>query len=118
MLEPVDEELARRAERHADLLAYDFFKSLTGLSVVTLGGILSLAGSVYADAVEKEDLLLTAIFISLGGVMALWAQIELVAAARKRRQPRRIVEWCRLLVPGLFGASVGTFLASLEGVLF
>ena len=117
MLEPVEEELARRA-RHADLLAYDFFKSLTGLSVVTLGGILSLAGSVYSEHVEKEDLLLTAVFISAGGLLALWAQIELVAAARRGKQPRRIVEWCRILVPGLFGASVGTFLASLEGVLF
>ena len=39
------------------LLAYDFFKHMTNLSIITLGGMVTLFGSVFADVHSKGEML-------------------------------------------------------------
>lgn len=94
------------------LLAYDFFKHMTSLSVVTLGGVLTLSGSLFQNALDPRRMLLSIGLIAASGVIAFAGQIEMVDwAHRGAGRPRIVARWGRGLVALTFGAGVGAFLS-------
>ena len=44
--------IAKYAGADAENLSYDFFKNITSLSLLALGGVLTLSESVFADEVD------------------------------------------------------------------
>lgn len=99
------------------LLAYDFFKHMTNLTLITLGGMITLFGSIFSNASFRDDMLLPVALIAASGVIAFVGQIEMVQWAYRGGEPRRVATWYRWLTPGLFGAGVGAFLSTAQELL-
>jgi len=103
------------AKPNPHLLAYDFFKHMSSLSVLTLGGMLTLSESVLAEIASDRSTYLAMALMALAGATAILAQNELVEwAHRDTPRPKFIARWGRLLTTGAFGAGVGAFLAGLD----
>jgi hypothetical protein len=121
MADEIAEEARREAERAPDnrpnphLLAYDFFKHMTTLSVVTLGGVLTLSGSLFAGDIDRAQLLFSMGLIAAAGVIAFAGQIEMVDwTYRGTPRPRITARWGRGLVAATYGGGVGAFLSIID----
>jgi hypothetical protein len=99
------------------LLAYDFFKHMTNLSIITLGGMVTLFGSVFANVHSKGEMLLPMGLTALSGIAAFVGQMEIVEWGYRGGTPRHIATLARWLTPGFFGAGVGAFLAAVSDTL-
>ena len=100
------------------LLAYDFFKHVTSLSIVTLGGILTLSGSIFENSLDTRRLLMAMTLVAASGVIAFAAQVEMVDwANRGTGKPRLLARWGRGLVALTYGAGVGAFLSTAQRAL-
>ena len=101
-----EEQITRAATSDNDLLLYDYFKHLTTLALVALGGAISIAKGAIATST-----LGTIVFaIGLGGGLAL---IGLLAVVRERlagKPTSRYVRWLRTASGVLFTFGVGMFL--------
>ena len=65
---------------------YDWFKHLTSLSLLTLGGVLSLSQSDAAADIKKATLVLVLFFLSLAG-MASFSGAAMVVESRTKATP-------------------------------
>jgi hypothetical protein len=100
------------------LLAYDFFKHMTNLSLLTLGGMVTLFGSIFSGASFKEDMLLPVALIAASGAAAFLGQLEILQwAYRGGASPKRAAIWYRWLTPAFFGTGIGAFLATAQDLL-
>ena len=99
------------------LLAYDFFKHMTNLSLITLGGMVTLFGSIFSGASFKEDMLLPMALTAAAGVAGFLGQIEVLQWAYRGGKLRRAAGWLRFLAPGLFGIGIGAFLSTAQELL-
>ena len=99
------------------LLAYDFFKHMTNLSLITLGGMVTLFGSIFSGASFRDDMLLPLAFVALSGGVAFLGQIEILQWAYRGGSPRRAASWYRWLTPTFFGVGVGAFLSTAQELL-
>ena len=108
-----DELLAEFKNIDSENLSYDYFKNLTSLSIVTLGGVLTLSEKVFTDQVEVWQMMTAAGLVAAGGVVALQCQADIVQVSRGKKAP---TVWLRIghrLAPSLFGGGVGAFMAIL-----
>ncbi len=113
-LQQIDDGLVTEFEAaDAEDLSYDFFKNLASLSVLTLGGVLTLSESVFVDRVEPWMMFLTGGFIAAAGLLALQCQAEIVQLSRGKKPPSNFLRFGHRLAPGLFGGGIGGFLAML-----
>jgi hypothetical protein len=103
-----DETVAERAEGAVDLLLYDYFKHLTTLSLVALGGVLGIADG---QEIARDALLLVVLLIGLGGAFALNGLHMIVRARMAARPLPRSIRWYRMLSGGAFSLGVGVFLS-------
>jgi hypothetical protein len=99
------------------LLTYDFFKHLTNLSLITLGGMVTLFGSIFSGASFKDDMLLPMALTAGAGVAGFLGQIEILQWAHRGGKPRRSMTWLRFLAPMLFGMGIGAFLSTAQELL-
>ncbi|MXO85095.1 hypothetical protein GRI38_03520 [Altererythrobacter aurantiacus] len=111
-----DEQLlAEFTGADAENLSYDFFKNMTSLSVLTLGGILTLSEGLFAERIEFRQMMLTAGLIAAGGVVALQCQADIVQMARGKKVSAAWLRFGHRIVPGFLGAGIGSFLALIAG---
>ena len=96
--------------RDPDAMLYDWFKHLTSLSLLTLGGVLSLSQVAEASAIKPASLIVVLILVSLAGVMAFSAADQLVHSRLKGLPLPRQVEWMQRASPALLGMGLGAFL--------
>jgi hypothetical protein len=90
-------------------MLYDWFKHLTTLSILTLGGVLSLSQS--ADAKLKSSSLVTVVlFIAAAGLASFTAADQLMRAVANAEPIPSSVRWLQKGAAGLFGMGVGAFL--------
>lgn len=94
-------------------LVYDFFKHFTSLSLLALGGMLTLMGSVFSEG-NRSGFVLSMALISISGAVALMGQTKMVDDAVRGKTSPRIIGWYRTIVPVFFGMGVGAFLAVLQ----
>lgn len=100
------------------LLSYDFYKHMTSLSVLTLGGVLTLSGSVFAANREPKRLLLSMVMIAASGIIAFLGQVEVVDwANRGGGSQKLLVRRGRGLVALTYGVGVGSFLSTVQSML-
>lgn len=109
MADRTDGKALTDAERHAELLLYDYFKHLTTLSLVALGGVLAISQDV--EQIGDRALLVVVLFISLGGGAALSA-IEVITKARLRGLPMPAsIGRYRIVSATAFSLGLGAYVA-------
>ena len=98
-------------EHDGELLLYDFFKHLTTLALLALGGVLSLSQVV--DRTDVKPWLLVAILvtISIGGIASFSGASEIVRARYTRTAPHKSLNLYRIAAPAFLALGVGMFLS-------
>ena len=96
-------------ETDRELLLYDFFKHLTSLTLLTLGGVLAIAQAVDKTDVKPPVLIAVLIIISGGGICSFVGASEIVKK-RYTGKASRSLEFYRKAAPALLALGVGMFL--------
>ena len=102
---------------YGETLLYDFAKMLTSLSLLVLGGVLTLAGSQQAADIPIFSLVLTSGSVAMAGMLGLSTAFGIVEARAKNREP---AGYLPVLIKGanfLLGVGVGGFMAIWLGSL-
>ena len=98
-----------RAKDDAQFLEYDLLKHITTMSLVALGGVLSLTQS---DAeFEARTMVVPVLLIATGGAFALTCIEQIVKSKRTGKPLGRYYSWWRALATGGFSMGIGAFLA-------
>ena len=99
-----------RRPRDADDLVYDYFKHMTSLSLVALGGVLTI--SQIPDAQPKPvSLGVVVVLLAAGGMSGFAGMDEVVTARFDGKDASKRITLYRKLCAGMFGMGVGGFLA-------
>lgn len=94
-------------------LAYDYFKSMTSLSVAALGGMLTLGGTVFGARLASWQMGAAALALAVSGMLALQAQTDIVQQSQGVKPPLNSSRAALRLVPAFFGVGLGLFLTFL-----
>jgi hypothetical protein len=111
------EDIDTRVERHdhvpdghyGESLLYDLSKFLTTLSLLAVGGILSLTEVAADGAYRPIWLLLVLASVSLGGVLSFGVAFSLADARSTRREPSWLLRTVLHSATTLFGIGTGGF---------
>lgn len=95
---------------YGETLLYDFAKTLTSLSLIVLGGVLSLAGTQQAADIPFFSLVLTSGSIAMAGMLALSTVFAIVEARAKNREPTTRLLLMIKAANFLLGVGVGGFM--------
>ena len=97
-------------QRYAEGLLYDYSKFVTTLSMLALGGVLSLTPSAATGGFSTKSLIPIVLSISAGGIVALSTANALVDARASGKEPSR---WLALHIKAAMafvGIGLGAFL--------
>ena len=86
---------------------------MVSLSVATLGGILTLGGTVFGAQIAPLQMGMAALPVALSGLIALQGQTDIMQLCQGVKPPLDSSRAAMRLVPGLYGLGVGVFLAFL-----
>ena len=102
--------------REPERLLYDWFKHLTSLSLLAIGGALSLS---QAGGAKVDPVPLGIIVIALGvaGACSFSGADQFVRAAAEGRPVPRTARLLQRAAPGFLGMGVGAFMAVFIGSL-
>lgn len=95
---------------YGESLLYDFSKFVTTLSLLALGGVLSLTQAADRSDVKLVNILLVLGSISLAGVLALSVASTLAASRSAGTEPPRWPGKAIRAAMGLLGVGTGAFL--------
>ena len=112
MIEGDEEQLPIAADAAAgdsELLLYDFFKHLTSLSLLSLGGVLALAQGADKRDVAPVMLIIVLIIIGAAAVCSFVGSSEIVAKRVTGTSSQKI-DFCRKAAPALLALGAGMFL--------
>lgn len=104
-----DIEEAEVPHQHPELLLYDYFKHLTSLSLLSLGGMLAMAEK--AKGTESFGMLIAVMAtVAFAAICSFSGASEIVASRfRADRKPRQI-GFYRVAAPVLLSFGIGGFL--------
>lgn len=97
-------------DHYGETLLYDFAKTLTSLSLLVLGGILTLGGTDQAKDIPLFNLVLTSGAIAASGMLALSTVFAIVEARMKGREPSTRLPLMIKTANFLLGVGVGGFM--------
>lgn len=109
----IDEEYQPSADSKAtdpDLLLYDFFKHLTSLSVVVLGGVLIIAKDFSSTDVARGSIVAAMMLISAAGICAFHGSSEIIRSRHTGTKAGRSLNMLRIAAPTLLAVGTGYFL--------
>ena len=95
--------------RQGDLILYDYFKHLTTLSLLILGGILTLTQTARGAELKLPGVLVVVGVVTLAGVLSFSGSGEIARAHFHGEQPKRI-DLYRKIAPVILSLGVGMFL--------
>ena len=95
---------------YGETLLYDFAKMLTSLSLLVLGGVLTLGGTQQAADIPLSGLVLTSGSIAMAGMLALSTVFAIVKARTNHREPPTYLEMLIKTANFLFGMGLGGFM--------
>lgn len=107
----LNDERLSSADFEGDMLLYDFFKHVTSMSVLALGGILVIVQSIAPEQVQGWKVLTTFGLVAFGGVSAFHGASEIVKAKTSGTKPGKLVYRLRMIAPTLLAGGVGVFLS-------
>ena len=98
------------SERYGESLLYDFAKFLTTLSILALGGVLTLTQTVDRSDIKTANIVMAIVAIALAGTLAV-TTANSIAYARASAQdlPRHLHRYI-LAAMALLGMGMGMFL--------
>ncbi len=107
---PVEPKAGSASETYGESLLYDFSKFLTTLSILALGGVLTLTQTADRSDIKTTNIVIAVIAIALAGTLAL-TTANAIAYARASAQalPRKLHRYT-LASMGLLGMGMGSFL--------
>jgi hypothetical protein len=94
----------------SELLLYDYFKHLTTLSLISLGGVLTVAQIGDGGEVKPLLLIMVLVTIGLGGVASFGGASEIVRARFTGTPAHKSLSLYRISAPMLLALGVGMFL--------
>jgi hypothetical protein len=117
-----DEELPARAsarEREGDGYAYDFFKFLTSLSLLTLAGIFAISQMQNAlGEIGKVTLIATMATVAAGGIASFIGVNQIVIGKTTGTDESRKIKLLMKLAPALYCIGVGGALMMFLDVMY
>lgn len=111
MTEDDGSSMDRAGGGDGDLLLYDYFKHLTSLAVLALGGILLVVQNIDPEALQRFKVFAVFGFVSAAGIGAFHGASEIVKARTTNQKPGKAVYRLRTVAPMLLGGGVGVFLS-------
>ena len=115
MIEDDDRRLSPRdqadGDRYGESLLYDFAKFLTTLSLLVLGGMLTLSAAARQGDLKLFNLVFVTVAIALAGMTAFITANSLVDARATGREPSASLPKLMKFATGLIGIGLGGFLA-------
>jgi hypothetical protein len=90
-------------------LWFDLFRDLALIELALAGGIITLMGTVFADAPRRGSAFVGVIALGLGAVCSLIAQSHVVDLADKRAGPDKQLRYLRAASLLLLGMGSGAF---------
>jgi hypothetical protein len=109
MNDPMENRMAADSDRDGELLLYDYFKHMTTLCLVTLGGILSISQTSGVN-VPLRDLTPSLALVTVAGAASLYGMEMLIKGRLKGETLPKSINLHRLVASGSFGLGVGAFL--------
>ena len=106
-----DDETPKPSPRDGELLVYDFFKYLTSLVVLVLGGMLIVMKDFDPADVKPRMVIVAIIVISTAGVLAFSGAAEIVRARATGSPTHKSLTFLRAGAPGLLALGLGLFLS-------
>jgi hypothetical protein len=103
-------------KRQGDLILYDYFKHLTTLSLLVLGGILTLAQTDRGSELKLAGILTVVGVVALAGLVSFSGSGEIARAHFQGDEPKR-VDLYRKAAPMILLFGVGMFLFLFQKVL-
>lgn len=97
----MDDDRGQVGERQGDRLVtleYDFLKHITSLSLLSLGGVVTFAGSIFEKVEDQRPLWLAALLFMLAGLLAFLGQLELLKRLRESGRQRPRPRWQMMLL--------------------
>ena len=107
------DEAPSRAGLPEPELAYDYFKNMVSVSLATLGGILTLGGTVFGARLAPWHMIVAALPVALSGLLALQAKTDIMQMCQNMKPPLNSSRLALRLVPSFYGLGLGVFLAFL-----
>jgi hypothetical protein len=96
--------------KDSEALLYDWFKHLTSLSLLTLGGILSISQLVTQGGFKKHTIVALLVSVGLSGVIGFTGAESIVHARTSGSPLPRSVHLMRKIGSASLGLGVGAFL--------
>jgi hypothetical protein len=95
--------------RQGDLILYDYFKHLTTLSLLVLGGILTLSQTAKGAAMKPTGMMMVVGVVVLAGITSFSGSGEIARAHYKGDRPKWL-DLYRIGAPMILSIGVGMFL--------
>ncbi|MGA9582225.1 MAG: hypothetical protein WBR13_09685 [Allosphingosinicella sp.] len=108
----------RRADRDGDEYLYDFFKYMTSVSLLTLGGVLTVAQMAGPDELKQHTLMMVMAPVAASTLMAFSGATEMVKAKSGRQEVSKTTRRMAKIAPAAFLIGVGAFIAMFVDVMF
>ena len=105
-----DSAVAELPAHDPELLLYDYFKHLSSLVLITLGGLLVVLKDFSAKDLRPVFILATFLLVSSSGIVAFSGTQEIVRARSTGTPPKRWLQWSRIAAPNLLAGGLGVFL--------
>jgi hypothetical protein len=106
-----EDEVPKAARRDGELLVYDFFKYLTSLVLLILGGMLIVMKDFDPVDVKPQGVIVAIIVISSAGVLAFSGAAEIVRARSTDTPPKPSLKFLRAAAPAMLALGLGLFLS-------
>ena len=107
-----DRQLERFRSANSEDLVYDYFKNLVSLSLLTIGGMVTIGQGLFGNDLPLRELFWSVGLVGIAGIVAFQGQFEIV----KISDGGEASVWLRFahrIAPLAFGAGVGVFLGSI-----
>ena len=106
----IDDQNGVPVPQDSEALLYDWFKHLTSLSLLTLGGILSISQLVTEGGFKKHTVMVLLVAVGLSGVIGFTGAESIVQARTTGTPLPKSLHVMRKIGTATFGMGVGAFL--------
>jgi len=107
MTEDDGDPLPADANDAGEAMLYDYFKHLTSLCIISLGGVIALVPSTKGASVKP--IIAVLIVLGLAALTSFSGGSEIVRARFQRTPLHKSVDLCRVVAPVLLSIGVGMF---------
>jgi hypothetical protein len=106
-----DSAVAELPPHDPDLLLYDYFKHISSLVLITLGGLLLVLKDFSPKDLRPSFVLITFLAVSASGVVAFSGTQGIVRGKVTGKRSNRWLVFARIAAPNLLAVGLGVFLA-------